>query len=124
MSIHIHSCAAFETIIVTTRSSVYELIVLPGHESVLLRGGSHFTEFRRALFLGSTADDGSFAPGTIDIGRRLRFIYGDRVFITSAVESLSLATRECRPKACAAELSEGAVRAASRSSPDVLGAAS
>ncbi len=124
MSIHIHSCAAFETIIVTTRSSVYELIVLPGHESVLLRGGSHFTEFRRALFLGSTADDGSFAPGTIDIGRRPRFICGDRVFITSAVESLSLATRECRPEACGAELSEGAVRAASRSSPDVLGAAS
>ena len=124
MSIHIHSCAELETIIVTTRSSVYELIVLPGRESVLLRGGSHFTEFRRALFLGSTADDGSFAPGTIDIGRRLRFICGDRVFITSAVESLSLATRECRPKACAAELSEGAVRAASRSSPAVLGAAS
>jgi hypothetical protein len=123
MSIHIHSCAAFETIIVTTRSSVYELIVLPGHEGVLVRGGSHFTEFRRALFLGSTADDSSFAAGTIDIGRRLRFICGDRLFITSSVESLSLATRECRPKACA-ELSEGAVRAASRSSPDVLGAAS
>jgi hypothetical protein len=124
MSIHIHSCAELETIIVTTRSSVYELIVPPGHEGVLVRGGSHFTEFRRALFLGSTADDGSFAPGTIDIGRRLRFICGDRVFITSAVESLSLATRECRPEACGAELSEGAVRAASRSSPDVLGAAS
>ena len=124
MSIHIHSCAELETIIVTTRSSVYELIVLPGRESVLLRGGSHFTEFRHALFLGSTADDSSFAPGTIDIGRRLRFICGDRVFITSAVESLSLATRECRPEACGAELCESALRAASRSSPGVLGAAS
>jgi len=124
MSIHIDSCAELETIIVTTRSSVYELIVLPGRESVLLRGGSHFTEFRRAVFLGSTADDGSFAPGTFDIGRRLRFICGDHVFITSAVESFSLATRECRPEACGPELNEGAVRAPSRSSPDVLGAAS
>ena len=43
MSIDIDSCAELETIIVTTRSSVYELIVLPGRESVLLRGGSHFT---------------------------------------------------------------------------------
>jgi hypothetical protein len=124
MSIHIHACAEFETIIVTTRSSVYELIVLPGHEGVLVRGGSHFPEFRRALFLGSTAEDASFAPSTIDIGRRLQFICGDRVFITSAVESLSLATCECRLKACAAELSGAAVRAASFSSPDVLGAAS
>jgi hypothetical protein len=53
MSIHIHSCAELETIIVTTRSSVYELIVVPGHEGVLLRGGSQITEFRCALFPGS-----------------------------------------------------------------------
>ena len=106
MSIHIHSCAEFETIIVTTRSSVYELIVLPGDEGVLVRGGSHFTEFRRALFLGSTAEDASFAPGTIDTGRRLQFICGDRVFITSAVESLSLASCGPRLKAFVAELSE------------------
>jgi hypothetical protein len=119
-----YTCRELETIIVTTRSSVYELIVLPGRESVLLRGGSHFTESRRAVFLGSTADDGSFARGAIDIGRRLRFICGDRVFITSAVESLSLATRECRPEACGADLCEGALRAASCSSPDILGAAS
>ena len=106
MSIHIDSCAECEMIIVTTRSSVYELIVLLGDEGVLMRGGSHFPEFRRALFLGSTADDGSFAPGSFHIGGRLQFICDDRVFITSAVESLSLATCGPRLKAFVAELSE------------------
>ena len=45
MAIYVDSCAAQDTIVVTTRSSVYELVVLRGDRGdVLVRGGRHFTE--------------------------------------------------------------------------------
>ena len=90
MSIDLGSCAAPETIVVTTRASVYELIVLRGDEpDVLVRGGRHFTEFRRVLFVGSTADNGSFHPRILDIALRMQFICGDQLVTTSAVQSHS-----------------------------------
>lgn len=90
VSVKKDSCAARETIVVRTLSSVYELIVLRGHQGrMLLRGGRHFPKFRRAQFLGSTADGVSVEPRTIDIGLRMTFIAGDRFFITSAVQSIS-----------------------------------
>ena len=90
MSIQIDSCAERETIVVTTRSSVYELIVLHGDQGdVLVRGGRHFTELQHALFLGSAADHGTFKVQTLDIGLRMAFIAGDRFVITSEVQSLS-----------------------------------
>ena len=90
MSIDLGSCAVPETIVVTTRASVYELIVLRGDEAdVLVRGGRHFTEFQRVLFVGSTADSGSFHPRTIGIALRMQFICGDQLVTTSAVQSLS-----------------------------------
>ena len=88
MSIHIDSCAERETILVKTRFSTYEVIVLRGDGDVLVRGGRHFTEFRRAVFLGST-DGRSFQPLTFDIGLRMRFVVAGGLFVTSAVESLS-----------------------------------
>ena len=101
MSIHIDSCAARETLVVTTRSSVYELIVLRGAQGLIaMRGGRHFPKFRRALFLGSLADDGSVVPRTIDIGLRMRFVSGNRSFLSSPVQSIcrrpaSAASTEC-----------------------------
>ena len=89
MSIHIDSCAVWETILVHTHSSVYELIVLQGDGDVLVRGGTHFTEFQRVVFLGSTADGGSLTPRTMDIGLRMTFKVGARCIITSPVQSLS-----------------------------------
>jgi len=90
MSIDLASCAAQETLIVTTRSSVYELVVVRGDRGdVLVRGGSHFAEFRPVLFLGSIADDGSLEPHTIEMGLRMQFVSGERVVITSPAQSLS-----------------------------------
>jgi hypothetical protein len=90
MSIDLGSWAPRETIVVTTRASVYELIVLGGDEAdMLVRGGRHFREFRRVLFVGSTADSGSFHPRTIGIALRMRFVCGDQLVTTSAVQSLS-----------------------------------
>jgi hypothetical protein len=89
MSIHIDSCAEWETVVANTRFSVYELIVLRGGGDVLVRGGTHFTEFERVLFLGSTEDGSSLKPHTIDIGLRMIFRFGARSIITSPVQSLS-----------------------------------
>ena len=87
MSIHIDGCSERQTIFVKTRFSEYELIVLRGDGDVLLRGGRHFTEFRRAVFLGSAGAD-SFRSLTIEVGLRMRFVVADRLFVTSAIESL------------------------------------
>jgi hypothetical protein len=93
MSIHLGSCAVQDTIVVNTRGSVYELIVLRGDEGdLLLRGGSLFPEFCRVLFLGSTAEGGSLQLRTIEIGNRMRFMCGDRLITTTAVKSLSTDT--------------------------------
>ena len=90
MSIYVDSCEAQEKIVVTTRSSVYELVFLRADRGdVLVRGGRYFTEFRPVLFLGSIADDGSFKRDTIDVGGRLKFVFGEQLIITSTVESLS-----------------------------------
>jgi hypothetical protein len=103
MAIHIDSCGTRHTIVVNTRSSVYELIVLGGdHGDVMVRGGTHFTDFQPVRFLGSTADDGSFVPRMIDIGFRMRFAFGDRVIITSAVHSLSRLDTNAASQQCAA----------------------
>jgi hypothetical protein len=90
MAIHLDSCTARETIVVNTLSNVYELIVLREDDgAVLVRGGRHFTEFSRVLFLGSTAAGGPLHPLTIEIGLRMQFIYEDQLVTTSAVQSLS-----------------------------------
>ena len=100
-SIDIASCAACETVVVKTRSSVYELVALRGNSGqVLVRGGSHFKRFCRALFVGSIQNDGTLERHTIDIGLRMRFYFDNLVIITSPVESLSrhlasAATTEC-----------------------------
>jgi hypothetical protein len=100
-SIDIASCAASETVVVKTRSSVYELVALRGNSGeVLVRGGSHFKRFCRALFVGSIRNDGALERHTIDIGLRMRFYFDNLVIITSPVESLSrhlasAATTEC-----------------------------
>jgi hypothetical protein len=51
MAIYVDSCVTQETVVITTRSSVYELVVLPGDRGeVLVRGGRHFTESRVCYF--------------------------------------------------------------------------
>jgi hypothetical protein len=122
MSIQIDSCAARETIVVTTRSSVYELIVLRGAQGLLVvRGGRHFPKFRRALFLGSLADDGAVAPRTIDIGLRMRFVSGNRSFLTSPVQSIC---RRAASTECAHQRNQPVVSRDSHGSPTVLTGAS
>jgi len=85
MALQIHSCGEGETFVVTTRGSVYELIVL-GDGDVLVRGGKHLKEFRRVRFLGSMGTEGPLEAGSVDIGRRMMFVLDERLFMSSAVE--------------------------------------
>jgi hypothetical protein len=88
--IDISSCAAFETIVAKTGSSVYELIVLRGERGkVLVRGGKHFTTFCPVLFVGSMRHGGAIEQHTIEIGLRMKFYFENMVIVTSAVQSLS-----------------------------------
>ena len=105
MSICIDSRADQQPIVVTTRASVYEVIVLRGDRGdVLVRGGSHFTEFSPVVFLGSISEDGSLEPQRIGIGLRMKFAFRDQVVITSPVQSLSRhPARTASPECAAAE---------------------
>ena len=104
MSIRIDTLTEQESIVVTTRGSVYELTVLRGDRGeVLVRGGSQFPEFRQACLLGSIADDGLFGPRTIGVGLRMKFVSGDVSVLTSPVRSFSLLSAS--PGTSAAHLS-------------------
>jgi hypothetical protein len=102
-SIDIASCAASETIVVKTGSSVYELIVLRGDcGEVLVRGGQRFTKFRPVLFVGSIRNNNEVERHTIGVGLRMKFYFEHMVFITSAVQSLSRHTATAATTECAA----------------------
>jgi hypothetical protein len=89
-SIHIPSCAASETIVVKTGSSVYELIVVRADcGEVLVRGGKSFTKFCPALFVGSMRNGSPVERHTVRIGLSMEFYFEDRLLVTSAVQSLS-----------------------------------
>jgi hypothetical protein len=101
-AICLDSCEQSEKIVVNTRSSVYELIVLQGDiGDVLVRGGSKFPKFRRVQFVGSTAGGSALKMNTIDVGLRMEFHLGRRIVITSAVQALSRHARASDPTECA-----------------------
>jgi hypothetical protein len=88
-AIRLASCRQFEKIVVNTRRSVYELVILDGRTGdILLRGGCDFPEFCRALFVGSTAGGRALMVNTIDIGLRMEFHVGQGAVITSPVTAV------------------------------------
>jgi hypothetical protein len=88
-AIRLTSCRQFETIAVNTRRSVYEIVVLDGRTGdILVRGGSDFPEFRRVMFVGSTAGGSAIKLNTIDIGLRMELRVGDETVITSPVSAI------------------------------------
>jgi hypothetical protein len=89
-AVHLNSCSPLETLVVNTRSSVYELIVLQGERGeVFVRGGKLLPEFRRARFVGSTTGGTALKLNTIDLGLRMEFNLGGQIMVTSAVHAIS-----------------------------------
>jgi hypothetical protein len=88
-AVDLGSCTQWDTIMVTTCSSVYELIVLQGKNGdVLARGGTHLPEFRRMTLAGSTAGGTALKVNTIDAGLRMELHAGGHVLVTSPVRSI------------------------------------
>jgi hypothetical protein len=97
-SLPLNDCEPFQTIVVNTLTSVYEVIVLDGNAGdVIIQGGSGFPEFSRACFIGSVAPDGEFKPICIEVGLRMRFCAKDRITLTSPVRAYHLPIRATTP---------------------------
>lgn len=89
-AIQLESCAAFESILVTTRRSVYEIIVLPGRAGeVMVRGGRFFPEFRRASIAGSLLGRSALKVGSICVGLNLELNEDGRRLVTSRVQAIA-----------------------------------
>ena len=89
-TIQVDSCAPFETLVVKTSNSVYEVIVLSGRDGeVLVRGGRFFPEFRRATLAGSTVGGNALKLRSIEVGLRLELRADGKAFSTSPVQALS-----------------------------------
>jgi len=88
--IQLDSCRAFEWIVVTTRGSVYDLVVLPGDGgAVMVRGGRFFPEFRRATLTGSLVGRSAVKLRNICVGFPMELRVDKRPLITSRIEALS-----------------------------------
>jgi len=86
----------------------------------LVRGGRHYTEFQRALFLGSTAGGGWLDRRTIEIGFGMRFYSGAGLLITSPVQSLLRGPAAAAATVCAAAREAGVARESLSSSTDAV----
>ena len=92
-SMALDSCDSLERVNVKTRQSAYEMVVVSGSEGeVLVRGGRHFPEFRRAFLAGATAGGSALRLRTIEVGLRMELHAGGHVYFTTPVESFSRVT--------------------------------
>jgi len=89
-AIQLDSCRAFDWVVVQTSSSVYDLIVLPGHGGeVLVRGGRFLPEFQCARMVGSTDGGTLLKVKSICVGFRMELnVNGDRL-LTSRIQAIS-----------------------------------
>ena len=91
--VRLDSCSELEWIIVRTRNSTYELIVLSGDTGeVMVRGSGRFKDFTHATVAGSTLGGSAIKLRTICAGYRLELrLDGKRKpVVTSRVERVSV----------------------------------
>ena len=90
-AIQLDSCPAFQWIVVRTRRSVYDIIVLSGDAGeVMVRGGRYFPEFQSATIAGSTFGGRAVRLGSICVGCYLELHVNGESFITSRIQAVSL----------------------------------
>jgi hypothetical protein len=89
-TIKLGTCRDFDRILVKTRHSVYEMLVLSaGSGDVMVRGGVFGTEFQRATLTGSTFGGSAVKRRAICVGRFLELHVGGKAFVTSSVQAAS-----------------------------------
>ena len=88
--ISLDSCTESEWIVVRTKHSVYEMLVLSGKcGTVLVRGGRWFPTFQRATVAGSVIGPAAVKLASIVIGLHLELRVGTQSFVTSRIEAVS-----------------------------------
>ncbi|HWP99046.1 MAG TPA: hypothetical protein VNK92_01125 [Vicinamibacterales bacterium] len=96
--VQVEQLGELERLLVRTRHSIYEIVVLPGGTGeVLVRGGRYFPAFTRALLDGSSAGGTFLKQRGIYRGLRLEFVCGARRVITSPVEAVTIAPGGAEP---------------------------
>jgi hypothetical protein len=96
--IHIQACSPLEHLVVETRNSVYDIVVVsPKDGKVLVRGGRLFPDFRKAQFVGATAGRHTVKPLAVYVGLCVELFVDGRSVTTSPVAAVY------RAAACASE---------------------
>lgn len=81
---------AYDQLIVQTRNSTYEIIVIePQTASVLVRGGRFFPEFRQARVVGSSLGGGLLKVHGVYAGFQLELV-ADQPILTTRVRTVSV----------------------------------
>jgi hypothetical protein len=97
--VQIDAFAPLDRLVVKTRNSVYDVVVVSPHEgNVLVRGGRLFPEFRQARLVGATAGCHTVKLLGVYVGLSLEFFAGRSVTTSTVLEIY-------RPAACASETS-------------------
>ena len=79
-----------DRLIVRTRNSTYEIIVIePQTASVLVRGGKFFPEFRRARVVGSSLGGGLLKLHGVFAGFQMELV-ADQSILTTRVKTVSV----------------------------------
>jgi hypothetical protein len=86
-----------DQVIVRTRNSTYEIIVIePQTASVLVRGGSFFPEFSPARVAGSSLGGGFLKVHGVYAGFQMELVAGERI-LTTRVQTVSVLTAGSGP---------------------------
>jgi hypothetical protein len=98
--IQIDACLPLDRLVVETKNSVYDIIVVaPKEGDVLVRGGRLFPDFRKAQLLGATAGSHTIKLLGIRVGLCLELFVDHQSVTTSPVAAVY------RAAACASDTS-------------------
>ena len=83
----ISQLSAFDHLVIRTRHSTYEMVVIsPEGAEVMVRGGAFFPEFTRVRVAGSSLGGSFLKLHGIYLGYRMELADGARMIVTSPVE--------------------------------------
>ena len=87
----------YDRLIIHTRNSTYEIIVIEPHTaSVLVRGGKFFPEFSPARVAGSSLGGGLLKLHGVYAGFQMEIVAGERI-LTTCVRTVSVLAAEIGP---------------------------
>lgn len=96
--IMVNRLTALDRIIIRTRHSIYEIVIMaPETADVLVRGGAFFPVFTRAKVAGSSLGGSFLKVHGIYVGFRMELSDGARMIVTSPVEEVAPGERAGLP---------------------------